>query len=619
MSNKLADKQAKSESGWAIARRCCGYLLDGLISIYMLMIIVVMPFYNEEGFSHIGTDKAVFFRQASGYGVKLIAPVLILWLILGLAAYLKEKSGEKTFGRPAGKRCKRSGAKAARTKEIRRNPGGPTDKTGYGGTSGQEPTGSRSITGLFRSKLSITDAFALLYGVSLLLSYLCSDYKEQALWGATGWYMGLLPQLLLLAIYFLVSRFWRPKKWMAVLFLPVSGVVFLLGYLNRFGIFPIDMRLNLPGFISTIGNINWYCGYLVSVFFGGYYLLWRTDETEPEDTTGRVKKGLLAAYVAVGFATLVTQGSRSGIFALMAVLLVTFCLSAKDGRRMRMFWAEILLLSMVCVMTLVIRRVFHGQITFTDAFTEILTNTVFPLVMAAVAVIFLAMLSYKEHHGGYPQALFCILKRMAWMGAAAGFCVIVGMIAINTLRPGSLGALSDMPFFTFSADWGSSRGASWRAGWMCFLQQDPLHKLIGTGPDCMSAFLYTNGSAELATMVKEIFGANILTNSHNEWLTVLVNTGVIGLTGFGGMIVSATVRFLKQRVCTGCNTDQETARNIVGACGLCLLAYTVNNIFSFQQSMNTATIFVILGMGEAYGSRGRFSQAEKKYSLCKDL
>ena len=33
------------------------------------------------------------------------------------------------------------------------------------------------------------------YGAALVLSYLCSDYKEDALWGAVnGWYMGFMPR-----------------------------------------------------------------------------------------------------------------------------------------------------------------------------------------------------------------------------------------------------------------------------------------------------------------------------------------------------------------------------------------------------------------------------------------
>ena len=45
----------------------------------------------------------------------------------------------------------------------------------------------------------------------------------------------------------------------------------------------------------------------------------------------------------------------------------------------------------------------------------------------------------------------------------------------------------------------------------------------------------------------------------------------------------------------------EKGRNVYAyACGFCLLAYTVNNFFSFQQSVSTPTIFVLFGMGRAF-------------------
>ena len=125
---------------------------------------------------------------------------------------------------------------------------------------------------------------------------------------------------------------------------------------------------------------------------------------------------------------------------------------------------------------------------------------------------------------------------------------------------------------------------------MCFAEQDFLHKLVGIGPDGMSAFLYQNGSEELIALVKEAFGNATLTNAHNEWLTVLVNTGLFGLVCYVGMIVSAVIRYVKNR----------NASAIAGAAGFCMLAYTVNNMFSFQQAMNVSVLFLIFGMGEAF-------------------
>ena len=128
------------------------------------------------------------------------------------------------------------------------------------------------------------------------------------------------------------------------------------------------------------------------------------------------------------------------------------------------------------------------------------------------------------------------------------------------------------------------------ASWMCFAEQGFWHKLIGVGPDAMSAYLYKDGSGELKALLQEAFRNLILTNAHNEWMTVMVDTGILGAVAFGGMMVTGIRRFLRE-------AGRET---IVCACGFCLLAYTVNNMFSFQQAMSVTTVFAVFGMGGAF-------------------
>lgn len=107
----------------------------------------------------------------------------------------------------------------------------------------------------------------------------------------------------------------------------------------------------------------------------------------------------------------------------------------------------------------------------------------------------------------------------------------------------------------------------------------------------MWPFIVKDGSQELYSMVVNNFGENIsLANAHNEWLTVLVDTGILGLAGFAGLMITSIRRFLRR----------AGKKPLVCACGLCLLAYTINNIFSFQQALSASTIFVILGMGRAF-------------------
>ncbi len=435
---------------------------------------------------------------------------------------------------------------------------------------------------------TLTDKFAGLYGVALVLSYLCSDYREEAFLGAgNGWYMGFLPQLMLVAAYFFVARFWKPRKVFGWVLLGVSAVVFLLGYLNRFSFYPIKMYRSNPSFISTIGNINWYCCYTVTVLFVGVTLLWTGGGK-------RWQRALLGGYVLLGFGTLVTQGSASGLLALAIMLLFLFAMSADSGKKMWGFWLIGSLLSAACLMTGLLRHAAPKRMNYEEAFINLLTMGKLPWIMTIVSFGFCTLFYILLKRDRYPRKVMVILARALVTFVSCSALLLGLMVVINTLWPGSLGALSKYGFFTFSDTWGSSRGATWKAGFLCFQEQDILHKLLGVGPDAMAAYCYQDGSEELLAMLHRNFGElTNLTNAHNEWLTVLADVGILGLAGFGGMMLSAIRGFLGK---AGKNDPDP----VCAACGFALAAYTVNNIFSFQQTIGLVTMMMILGMGMAF-------------------
>lgn len=550
--------------------RFCSYLLDFIICVYMLLILVALPFYNEEGYAHIGTDKAMFFRDIAVKCGTLLLPVLVLVLVFKFILFWQQsveagKRGKECFGQ-LWLACK----------------------------------------DFCRKELSYTDYFAFAYGAAVVLSYVCSPYKEEALWGTAGWYMGTLPQLILVFSYFCISRAWERRKWLIGLVLPVSATVFVLGYLNRFGIFPIDMKIENNFFISTIGNVNWYCGYLMSVFFGVFFLLWKKDW---EKLWQRL---LLMAYVFIGFATLVTHGSSSSVVALAGILLLTFCLSVADAKRMEAFWLEMCLLSAACVVTFILRHFSILTITYVEESSTLFTASPLPIIMTIVSLIGYAGVQFSNQKGCYPQRLFMLLKRLACVGVV-GLIVIYLVVAVgNTVSDGKLLAgtpLADSSMLRFSPEWGSNRGATWAAGILCFWEQNFLHKLVGVGPDCMAEFIYTDGSNELLAVVQERFGSSRLTNAHNEWLTILVNMGLLGLVSYAGMMVSAVKRYISNR----------HKNLIVGACGFCLLAYSINNMFSFQQSMSASTIFIVLAVGESFLRGSSSGENSKSGSKSKNI
>lgn len=536
-------KNTKHKKAESVAETLCsfsGFLCDIVISVYMIVILMVLPLYNK-GYARIGTEKETFFLKNMTYGAKTLLPVFLLWLLFRLVTAVQKKELPKFTEWPAG---------------------------------------------LWKN-LSVTDRFAVFYGIAVLVSYLFTNYREEALWGTASWRMGMWTQLGAVIVYFMISRMWQWKSWIPALVLPVSAVVFSLGYVNKFGLLPVDPEYVTPSFISTIGNINWYCGYLVTILFGGVYLLWRMEEKMTW------KKLLLMAYVTIGFASLATQGSSSGIVTFAVVMFVLFGMSVKDSVRMEVFWQEMTMFSAACLITCVLRRlnIFSRELIL-EGITDLLTFSIAGIFMTILSGIILYWIHRTRVRRSYPEKM---LHRI-YCGIAIAVPVMILLVLlltlINTLAGGALTPNITDPnvtkWLTFNVSWGSARGGTWAAGARCFWEADFLHKIFGVGPDCLYAFLSNEGSVGLQTMVNDRFGGNRLTNAHNEWLTVLVDIGVLGLVSYAGMMITAIRDFLR----AGEN------KMLVGACGICVLAYTVNNMFSFQQVMNISTVFVIMGIGE---------------------
>ncbi len=506
---------------------------------YILLIFVGLPLYFSDGYRRIGTDKALFFRNVSEKLGMLLVPVAILILLLvGLEFFLQRKNKSISLKKK--------------------------DKT----------EGNRWL-----------DIFVGIYTGAVVLSFLLSAYREDAWLGAPGWYMGLFAQLVFVGVYFLISRFWRPRKWMLYLVLPVSGVVFLLGYLDRFRFRILEMAAQSEAFISTIGNINWFCGYAVCVFFVGVVLFW-TGVAQKQ-----WQKNLLVWYLVVGFGTLVAHGSDSGVLTLVVVMLVLFCMSAKEEQKMLNFWQMMVMLAGACVVSAVLCKVRGGgSVVEESMLLSFVTSIGFSVFLTVVSVLGLALVLDGKKKGKYREKLFEILARILACGFIGMVLLVILLGVVNTAFPGSIGKLSQYSIFTFSRSWGSWRGVTLEAAVRCIAEQDFLHKVVGVGPDAMWCYLYRDSSESLYGMLYEYFGNSVLTNSHCELLTVLVNVGIVGMVAFVGMFLSGIIGFFRK--------GKKDA--LVLACGFSLLAYMVNNIFSFQQTLNGATIFVIMGIGAAF-------------------
>lgn len=518
MANKRKRYTAKKKEQKSWEKGITDYARS-IVSLYLLVLVVVSPFYAPEGYIDIGINKFQLFQGAGIiFGVLLVPAVLVL-------LYIKWKKKEKI-------------------------------------------------------RWSVTDAAMLVYGAAVILSFLCTDWKDNALWGTDGWYMGTITQLMFVAVYFAVSRFLEKERIWYGIFLVVSFAIFLLGFLNRFSVYPIQMEGANPIFISTLGNINWFCSYWMAVFPIGLVLYWLG-----EGNTVWKKAGLIL-YIIVGFMTGIVQGSSSGFLALGAMVAVLFGLSFREEEKL-LRWMELLVLFAASAFGVgILKSWFPARLNYQDVLEEKLTefsNIVPVLIVTAVGY---AIMHYLIKYKHLRIRQFRFLRNVI-AGLVLAMAVAVGALFVYySMNPEAAQNSKTAQIFIIDSDWGNSRGTTWKAGTDAFRTMSAGRKLVGIGPDCF--YLYVYGVEEIAQQLHNVFGNARLTNAHNEWLTILVNIGILGLSAYAAAFVSAVWRQLQA----------GKRKGLVLVSTVCIISYTVHNMVSFQQIICTPVVFILLGMGE---------------------
>lgn len=500
--------------------------MGAVANAYIILIAAVLPLYMEDGLTMIGDAKYIFFIKYS----LLILVFSGAGLLVRLAVPRKEKQN-------------------------------------------------------FR--WSVTDSFAVFYSLAVLLSYLFSDYRQDALFGYPDWHMGLVTQLLFVWIYFFLSRWYGGEKYIWWIVSIAAFGVFLLGVINRYCYDPLGNfaavdhwdwnRLNL---LSTIGNINWYCGYLCVMFPALLYFFWG----------GSVRYirilGGLGSFI--GFVTLYTQGSASGYAGVGAALLVLFLFSLSSVKRLRRFLGIVLTASLVPVLIAVTLPWAPAGLSLPQDGTEeiLFWKGWYAAALISGILFFLCLLWEKRWNGG------TIRKTVRWGAAAAVAALLVlgaVCVVLCQLSPGFFELLGSPSALKIHSQWGSGRGGLWQLSLRCFLEGDWKQKLLGAGPDCFAGVIYSMFDVESIVSLKGQWEGAVFANAHNEWLNMLVTGGVTGSVTYLGIFLSAAVRFRKRAA--------QFPLLIMGV--MMIAGYCCNDIFSFQQSVSTPVMFVMLGIMES--------------------
>lgn len=417
---------------------------------------------------------------------------------------------------------------------------------------------------------SATDLFIIGYGISCLLSYLFSAYKNITLIGNDEWNMGLVSQLLFLFLYWGISRHLIRLEKCIHLVCIASIPIAALAILNRFGIYPIPIRLQHPLYVSTIGNINWFCGYFIMITGMELFLFFHSKSTK--------ERWLWGSILFISFGAIIAQGSTSGYVTLLILLLILLKTALQNREKLQTYLEILLLLFGVCTLYYLTGYFAPNSYVEYDPIVNLVAFSPLPF-----ACVFITAIVYIILRNNYRNLQFTFIYKYIILFLILLCIGYLGLCLINTLLPDVTPFLNDNSLFTFNRYWWSTRGGTYTVGVQAFISLPWYKKLCGAGPDCFLTYVYNNLTR---IPMAEHFCIQPLANAHNEFLTSLVNTGICGAICYAGIFISLIKRGLL-------NPNPFMKVLLFG-----ILGYIINNFFSFQQVISTSFVFVLLGIAE---------------------
>lgn len=441
-------------------------------------------------------------------------------------------------------------------------------------------------------KFLVTDIFVILFTVVTIVSYFVSPYRTQAFIGSEDWNMGFLTWIVLIMLYFLISRLWDFSKVMLYVALIGSFGVFLLGILDRFSLYILPLETRNPSYISTLGNINWFMGYysvLVPIGVG----LWCNASILAPAKRSVILKILLGIYVIVAFAAGFAQGGES-VLLFDAALFAGILFFVLRGRiKIKMLFLTIAFWGFGALVIRIMRLIPGLEFNYeTTGVCARLSEGNLMLAVTAVAIVLWLVLSLLERNEQTGKVFSTISRVIAISIFVLMSIGVIGWVIIGILKTNTdiLDGFENSVFY-FDIRFGSGRGLAFWAGFKGIESLGPGRFFIGIGPDCFDQFVYSLSG--VGDALRFYWPADRLTNAHSELLTMMVNEGVPGLLAYLGIFVSSVISVSKRIICR-----EETEFSVIGICiVLSVVCYLVHNLISFSQILNTPFIFIVLGVG----------------------
>ena len=424
-----------------------------------------------------------------------------------------------------------------------------------------------------KGRLSIADWAILTFAAVTVLSAILSPYaSESSLWiGRPERHDGAITQLFYIAIYFIISRWYRPHKKDFVIFGVSALTLSIIGIFQSYGVDVLDTLLSertaeltvIINHLSTIGNTNFVSTYAITValFFGFMYI----------KSTSKWQAFLLITS-AICFWLFILSNADSGRVGLLAAF--AFSVLFIVGNRQILGRFTTLGASWVLIYTL--------QALFSSIESRSISNLPVLLIQTAVfallTVIGMFLIKFRKK-----DMLVDNDARIKWKLGLVLFTLIIatGFVGIEIFgrseNRGMIYEAREMLHGNFQDEFGTLRIFTWRHGLLAFTQ----HPIIGSGPDTFRSAL----SAEAHSIGMFSYGY-IFDKAHNEYLQILVCQGILGLLSY---LLFLGWIFIK-------SIPKAYKNPLVLATLIAVTGYLVQAFFNISMPIASQILWVLLGL-----------------------
>lgn len=404
-----------------------------------------------------------------------------------------------------------------------------------------------------KKHLVLTDVFFIIMIISMTLSTIFSNFKEESFFGNAGRYQGLECWIIYFLTYFAVTRTFKFKKYYLDFALLAGAFACIWGILDFFWLDPFGFFQNVESlqqgmFASSIGNLNTYTNYTIMIFAlaGALFIIEKN-----------IYKSIFYCIITLVAASGTIFGFADNAVLGFAGFFIATPFFVFKSRRMLLRYlivADTLLISMF-IFKIGLRyphNTYQGSF-FIDLVSKPFFANLFIPFTVLIVILYFVFVKMKPRYVDMPSKdlhpLDSALPKQvlyAYIGIVIlFFAVIVYILLDMNVFKKHVEIWQQIPSsnqLVFNDYWGTHRGHNWRIAFTNFTQNFNLfQRLFGYGPDTYLIVSERTFYEEMVSRFGEVYDS-----AHNEYINYLICEGLVGLISYLGIFISGLRLATKQ-------------------------------------------------------------------------